>query len=152
MSRRNTNTATIEAPESAEVEATEPQETEQAETEAPVVSEPAEPEEDSETEVAKELSETDTLLTPFECANVVNGWLKEQGVEKVLPKQMFYNYTTALVRHGQKSRIPVVVDENDKVFIRKSELATWFVGYFAKNHAPKVTEPAPEKEAADATA
>lgn len=61
------------------------------------------------------------LLTPYECAKVVNGMLQAAGVDKVLPPQMFYTYV-------KKGMIPAT----DKR-VRPADLQKWAEGYFARN-------------------
>jgi hypothetical protein len=107
---------------------------------------------DTETDVVEAPTEAeeavaDTTVTPYEAARVVNGWLKERGVTKELPQQMFYNYTQAKVNRGEKPMIPSNVDEDNKVHIEREALKDWFDNkYFPKNWAPKL---AAAKAAAD---
>lgn len=75
-----------------------------------------------------------TSMTPYKASKVVNSILEEMGVEKVLPPQMFYNYTTARVRKGKESFIALDGD----LKITEEGLKVWLEKYLAKN--VKVTE------------
>jgi hypothetical protein len=68
------------------------------------------------------------LHTPYSAAKVVNQWLADAGVDKVLPPQMFYNYTIARVRKGKAPFIKT--DVNGK--ISSEDLKVWFDKYLAK--------------------
>lgn len=73
-------------------------------------------------------------LTPYAAAKVVNQWIAEAGHDKVLPAQMFYNYTKGRISKGKAPFIPV--DGDNK--IREADLKAWFEKYSEKNL--KVTE------------
>lgn len=77
-------------------------------------------------------------MTPYAAAKVVNALLAEAGVDKVLPPQMFYNYTTARIRQDKAPFIPV--DENNK--ITEDGLKAWAEKYLAKQ---VVATPEPTK-------
>lgn len=77
-----------------------------------------------------------TSMTPYAASKIVNATLLEAGVEKVLPPQMFYNYTTARVNKGKVSLIEL--DGNNK--ITEEGLATWLEKYVAKNTKVEETE------------
>jgi hypothetical protein len=66
-------------------------------------------------------------VSPYQAAKVVNGWLAADGVEKVLPPQMFYNYTTARIKKGKTPMIPVTEGK-----ISTEDLRGWYVKYLAK--------------------
>lgn len=143
---------------STEVEATVTEEpTEAPEPEATPEVEPEQVEETEETE--ETTTEVVKLLNPGAQQRLVNQWLADKGIEKVLPQQMFYNYTTALVKDGKPGRIPTVESEG-KVFVKEQALREWFeLKYIPKNHPEKSavtekveTEVAAEAEIADATA
>lgn len=70
-----------------------------------------------------------TSLTPYAASKVVNKILEDAGVEKVLPPQMFYNYTSARIRSGKNPLI--AVDENGK--ITEEGLNEWLAKYLVKN-------------------
>lgn len=72
--------------------------------------------------------ESNETVTPYKAAGLVNKWLEEAGVEKVLPPQMFYNYTKGRINQGKKPFIEV----DDKNQIKVSSLKAWFVKYLAK--------------------
>jgi hypothetical protein len=67
-------------------------------------------------------------MTPYAASKIVNAALAEAGVDKVLPAQMFYNYTSARTRKGKAALI--AVDENGK--ITEAGLAAWLEKYLAK--------------------
>jgi len=75
---------------------------------------------------------TITSVSPYKAAGIVNKLLLDAGVEKVLPPQMFYNYTTARVRAGKNSFIEVVEVSEGKYEITLEGLNKWFEGYLAK--------------------
>jgi hypothetical protein len=79
-------------------------------------------------------SEATALLTPYAAAKVVNALLAEAGVDKAIPPQMVYNYTTARVRAGKAPFIEVTVVD-DKTYISAEALATWATKYVAKQVA-----------------
>lgn len=82
-----------------------------------------------------------TTLSPYHAAGVVNTWLKDLGVDKKLPPQMFYNYT-------KKAYIKSQLVEG-KVKIERDDLRDWFDNkYVPKNHPTKVeaTEQDTEKD------
>lgn len=68
---------------------------------------------------------TAPTFSPYEAAKKVNAFLKEQGIEKVLPPQMFYTYTA-------KGYIESVV-VGGKRRVTDDALATWTTKYVAKN-------------------
>jgi hypothetical protein len=76
---------------------------------------------------------TTTAVTPYAAAKFVNAKLAEAGIEKVLPPQMFYNYTTARIRAGKNALIACVTDEAGKTMIEQAALETWLEKYIAKN-------------------
>lgn len=61
-------------------------------------------------------------FTPYKACKIVNALLKEMDIEKVLPPQMFYNYT-------KKNFIKT----NDEGLIEEEELRRWFEKYVSKN-------------------
>jgi hypothetical protein len=71
---------------------------------------------------------TTTAVTPYAAAKFVNAKLAEAGIEKVLPPQMFYNYTTARIRAGKAPLIPCDADGR----ITPDGLAAWYTKYSAK--------------------
>lgn len=80
---------------------------------------------------------TSATLSPYACAKVVNAELKNLGIEKVLPPQMFYTYV-------KKGSIP----STDKK-VALEDLQTWFVAYVQKNFASKAPEVQTEEVIAD---
>jgi hypothetical protein len=64
--------------------------------------------------------------SPYQCAKVINEEFVKMGVDKVLPPQMFYTYT-------KKNMIPSYL-ENNKKFVKHSDLVEWFVKYCKKNN------------------
>jgi hypothetical protein len=71
---------------------------------------------------------TQVTYTPYGAAKVVNAVLVEVGIDKVLPPQMFYNYTSARVREGKKPFIAVGADGR----ITESALNEWLATYLQK--------------------
>jgi hypothetical protein len=72
---------------------------------------------------------TDDTFTPYAAAAVVNGILSELGLDKVLPPQMIYNYTTGQIKKGKKPMIEV----NEDGRITNDGLFTWTEKYLNKN-------------------
>ena len=73
-----------------------------------------------------------TLVTPYAAAKEVNEALAAAGVDKVIPPQMMYNYTTARINKGKAPLIDAEVVDG-KVFVKTEALAAWIVKYIAKN-------------------
>lgn len=72
-----------------------------------------------------------STLSPYQAAGVVNVWLKDLGLDKKLPPQMFYTY-------ANKGYIESVKVEN-KIKIERDSLRAWFDNkYVPKNHPDKV--------------
>lgn len=65
-----------------------------------------------------------TSMTPYAAAKIANERIKEEGLEKVLPPQMFYTYVN-------KGYIASVVVDNKKR-VTKDGLEKWLVGYINK--------------------
>jgi hypothetical protein len=72
-----------------------------------------------------DMSENSTLHTPYSASKVVNKWLENDGVDKQLPPQMFYNYTVARVRKGKKPFI--AINEENKIELQ--DLAEGYTKY-----------------------
>jgi len=77
-------------------------------------------------------------VSPYKAAKIVNQLLLDAGVDKVLPPQMFYNYTTARIRAGKPSFIEVTEVGDNKFEITISGLNKWFEGYLAKQTKTEV--------------
>ena len=71
------------------------------------------------------MSNSTTTLSPYRCAKIVNALLKDMGVEKVLPPQMFYTY----VKKGY------ITSQPDGT-VTLEDLQTWFEKYSAKLTVP----------------
>jgi hypothetical protein len=69
-----------------------------------------------------------TTVTPYGAAKLVNEHLAECNIDKQLPPQMFYNYTTARIRAGKSPLI--ACDESGKIEL--DALAAWLEKYVAK--------------------
>ena len=67
-------------------------------------------------------------MTAYAAAKIVNAALEAAEVEKVLPAQMFYNYTTARLRADKKPLI--ACDENGR--ITEDGLNEWLAKYLVK--------------------
>ena len=70
-------------------------------------------------------------MTPYAAAKVVNAALAEAGLDKTIPAQMMYNYTTARVRAGKNPLIAVTEDGK----ITPEGLQEWLTKYLAKQLA-----------------
>lgn len=66
--------------------------------------------------------------TPYAAAKIVNGALEEAGLDKRIPPQMMYNYTSARLRAGKN---PLIATDADGK-ITEEGLRTWLVKYLAK--------------------
>ena len=69
-------------------------------------------------------------MTPYRAAQIVNAALAANGIDKVIPPQMMYNYTTARIRQGKK---PFIECDNEGK-ITEEGLKTWLVKYLAKQN------------------
>ena len=67
-------------------------------------------------------------VSPYKASVLVNQWIADRGVEKRVPPQMMYNYTTARVRKDKKPLIPIT---DGKILVQ--DLAEWFERYAEKN-------------------
>lgn len=72
------------------------------------------------------------LLTGYASVQLVNAWLKSEGVSKELPPQMIYNYMKG--SNPQIVSVTRTINGKDKKFIEKNELLRWFAQYFEKNY------------------
>jgi hypothetical protein len=70
-----------------------------------------------------------TSISAYGAAKYVNAKFVELKIEKVLPAQMMYNYTTARVNKGLKSFIEL--NENNEITI--DSLERWIAKYLKKN-------------------
>lgn len=77
---------------------------------------------------------TSTTFTPYGASVVANKVLKERGIEKALPPQMFYNYTTGRARKGKNTLIPTVEVEG-QLRITEAGLTEWLEKYIARKQA-----------------
>lgn len=75
---------------------------------------------------------SNNTYSPYQCAKVVNNQLHTLGIEKKLPPQMFYTYTS-------KGFITSHRDENNKVRVTHENLVQWFTKYLEKNHKTHTT-------------
>jgi uncharacterized protein YbjT (DUF2867 family) len=83
---------------------------------------------------------TPTSVSPYKAAGIVNALLLAEGIEKVLPPQMFYNYTTARIRADKAPLIPVVEVAEGKYEISLEGLGEWATKYIAKLQAKAPVE------------
>lgn len=65
--------------------------------------------------------ENSKLMTPYQGAKLINEWIKDLGVERILPPQMIYTYT----------KKNMIKNTNGKV--SEKDLREWFEKYSAKN-------------------
>jgi hypothetical protein len=85
-------------------------------------------------EVATSETGTGVTFTPYGASVVANKVLKDRGIEKVLPPQMFYNYTTGRARKGKNTLIPTVEVEG-QLRITEAGLTEWLEKYIARKQA-----------------
>lgn len=83
--------------------------------------------------VVAELTEavfgTDTQVTAYKVANVINGAFKVLEIEKVIPTQMMYNYTkNGLISKGKKGKASEIRYTKDEV----KTFATKYVNKYVK--------------------
>jgi hypothetical protein len=74
------------------------------------------------------------MLTPYAAHKVVNNALEEAGVDKQIPAQMMYNYTSARLLKNKKPLIECEVIEG-KVVIKEEVLNEWIKKYLTKQLA-----------------
>lgn len=76
---------------------------------------------------------TDVVVySVYLAAKKVNKMLKADGIDKVLPEQMFYNYTTAKLRQGKKPLIVCAINDEGRTFITEENLLSWYEKYSKK--------------------
>ena len=98
-------------------------------------------------------------MTPYKAARFVNAALTKAGLEKQLPPQMMYNYTTGRINKGKAPLIEVEAVETTNTRgeritqhqIKAEALNTWLEGYLAKQVATAATKAAEEAEATEET-
>jgi hypothetical protein len=73
-----------------------------------------------------------TAITAYAAAELTNKALEEAGVDKRIPAQMIYNYTTARVRKDKKPLIPTV-EVDGKVRVEVKGFTKWLQEYVQKN-------------------
>lgn len=78
------------------------------------------------------VNENVVLYSTYLAAKKVNQMLKKDEIDKVIPSQMIYNYTTARLNNGQKPLIDCAKDENGKTFITEEALMEWYAKYSKK--------------------
>ena len=61
------------------------------------------------------MSAQPAYVTPYAAAKIVNAALAEAGIDKHIPPQMVYNYTTARVRKGKSPLGGLVMNDEGKV-------------------------------------
>jgi hypothetical protein len=65
------------------------------------------------------------LMTPYAAAKVVNKWIKDDGITRQLPPQMFYTYT--------RKNMIANVEVDGKRWVSEDDLRSWYNKYSAKN-------------------
>jgi hypothetical protein len=85
-----------------------------------------------------------TTLTGYRAAQLANEALASVGLDKTLPPQMFYNYTSARINKGKKPLI--ACDENGH--ITQDGFSEWLQAYVLKavEKSQTVSEEAVEAE------
>ena len=73
------------------------------------------------------MSNTNTILTPYAAAKIVNAALEAADIKRI-PPQMMYNYTTAKVNAGKKPLIKFTLEEG----VDREDLERWVKSYIAK--------------------
>jgi metal-dependent amidase/aminoacylase/carboxypeptidase family protein len=81
---------------------------------------------------------TVTTLSAYEVAKLANLALTEAGVERQIPPQMVYNYTSGRINKGKAPLIPTVEVEG-KVRVTEEAARTWVTQYVAKQVAKATT-------------
>lgn len=79
------------------------------------------------------------ILTPYAAAKIVNEQLEKAGVDKKVPPQMLYNYTTGRLNAGKTPLIAFALETG----VDRKDLDKWTKTYVAKCVAasqPKVEE------------
>ncbi len=71
------------------------------------------------------------MITPYKAAKFVNEELKKNGIDKVIPPQMIYNYTSARVNDGKKPFIKYDIENG----VDEESLNEWTTKYIAKQIA-----------------
>jgi hypothetical protein len=79
---------------------------------------------------------TQSSVTPYAAAKVVNAVLAAAGVDKTIPPQMMYNYTTARLRAG---KAPLIACDADGRITREG-LEAWLVKYLPKQGVTTTTD------------
>jgi hypothetical protein len=70
-------------------------------------------------------------ISPYAAAKVVNAKLKEAGIDKVVPPQMMYNYTTSRINAGKEPFIKFTLEGG----VDAKDLDRWTKAYIAKLQA-----------------
>lgn len=69
------------------------------------------------------------VMTPYAAAKFVNDELKKAGLDKRIPPQMMYNYTTARV-NAKKNPL---IKYDQKTGVDVDDLKRWTAAYVLKN-------------------
>ena len=107
----------------------------------------------------KQITKATENMTPYKAARFVNAALTKAGLEKQLPPQMFYNYTTGRINKGKAPLIEVEAVETTNARgeritqhqIKAEALNTWLAGYLAKQVTKQAAEAEETKQAAEET-
>ena len=67
-------------------------------------------------------------MTPYAAAKLVNQVLADAGLDKAIPPQMMYNYTTARISKGKAPLIECDAEGR----ITEEGLQTWLAKYLVK--------------------
>lgn len=88
--------------------------------------------EETNDESVEETNDLPTFITAYGASVIINNILVELGIEKVLPPQMFYNYTKGQVK---KNKNPMIPFDTETGRINQDDLYDWFTHkYLPKNH------------------
>jgi hypothetical protein len=68
------------------------------------------------------------MLTPYKAAKFVNEQLEKAGLEKKVPPQMLYNYTSSRLNAGKKPLIAYTIEKG----VDQKDLERWTKAYIEK--------------------
>jgi hypothetical protein len=78
-------------------------------------------------------------VTPYAAAKLANAVLAERGIEKTLPPQMFYNYTTGRVNKGKAPLLACGRTEDGQVVVSVDAVIEWAHKYTPRGAAAPTT-------------
>lgn len=72
------------------------------------------------------------MLSPYTCHKIVNQKLKESGIDKTIPPQMMYNYTSGRLSQNKNPLIKSFINKDGKVEVDKDDFEKWLKAYLDK--------------------